>query len=144
MYKSITIIYLVVFSVYILFTRQPDYFDGETTKAMVHMQIDSLTKQRRPMAKFTVGNKQYDIAVSYFFSSFQEGQTVELIYENAQPQRASIYNFWGYWIKSGELVITIILYVALFQIAVALNKNPTAPTHLSAEADEPERKRKYD
>ena len=98
-----------------------------------------------PFAEFAVGNKQYSIATSYLWSSFQEGQTVEVIYENAQPQKASIYKFWGYWIKSGELIITVILYVALFQIAVALNKNPTATTELlSDDGYEPERKRKYD
>ena len=145
MYKSVTIIYIVVFSTYIFFTRQPDFIDGEITNASIHFVKDSATQQQVAKAFFTIGKDKYAVDAIYLFRNLTEGKTVDVIYENAQPNKAAIYSWWGYWITGGELIASVVLYVALFQIAVAVNKNPTAELLIDElENEESERKRKYD
>jgi len=54
MYKSIAVLFLVVLATYILFSRQPDYFDGEITDATIHWMKDS-TQNNIPQAVFSIG-----------------------------------------------------------------------------------------
>ena len=129
---------------YLFFTRQPDYLDGEVTTASIHWVKDSVSQKQIPHAVFTVGKEEYSVNAYYIFRNLKEGMQVEVIYENAQPKKAAIYNWWGYWISGGELLASIVLYVALFQIAVAVTKNPIPESLLEQLGDEPERKRKYD
>lgn len=144
MYKSVTIIYLVVFATYLFFTRQPDFLDGEITTAIIHWVKDSVSQKPVPSAVFTIGKDAYSVNAYYIFRNLKEGRKVDLIYENAQPKKAAIYSWWGYWITGGELILSIVLYVALFQIAVAVTKNPTPESLIEQLGDETERKRKYD
>lgn len=97
-----------------------------------------------PKAVFTIGKDRYSVNANYLFRNLNEGKQVEVIYENAQPQKAAIYNWWGYWTTAGELIASVVLYVALFQVAVAVTKNPTTESMPEQMDDEPERKRKYD
>ena len=46
-----------------------------------------------------------------------------MIYEAVQPEKAAVYSWWGYWIKAGELVASIVLYFALYLVVVVINKN---------------------
>jgi hypothetical protein len=144
-YKSVTLIYLIVFSTYIFFTRQPDYLDGEITKASIHWVKDSMLSKKIPKAIFDVGKENYQVNAGYLLRDLNEGKQVEVIYENAQPQKAVIYSWWGYWMTAGELIASVILYIALFQVAVAVTKNPSATEFIDElENAKPERKRKYD
>ena len=144
LYKSVTIIYLVVFATYVFFTRQPDYLDGEITTATIHWVKDQVGLKPTPRAVFTIGKDVYSVNAYYIFRNLNEGRRVELIFENAQPKKAAIYSWWGYWISGGELIASIVLYVALFQIAVGVTKNPTPESLIEQLGIETERKRKYD
>lgn len=142
LYKSATILYLVCFATYILFTRQPDYFDGEKAPAVIHWIADS-TGQKNPKAVFTEGGKTYAIEARYFLRDLPEGKKVEVIYENEKPEHAAVYAFFGYWMSWGELAATILIYIALFQIAVSVTKNPTAEALIEQLEYKEEKKKKY-
>jgi hypothetical protein len=132
-----------VFSTYVLFSRQPDYFDGEITTATIHWRLDTLHQHKIPAAYYSIGKNYYSIDARYVFRNLTEGKSVNVIYEAAKPDKAAVYNWWGYWITMGELIASIVLLVALFQIAVVVNKNPTAEALLEQVEFEPEKKRRY-
>ena len=144
MYKSITILYFVVFSTYIFFTRQPDYLDGEISTATIHLVKDSASKQSIPKAFFSIGKNYYSVDARYFLRDLYEGKKLEVIYEESQPEKAAVYSWWGYWITIGELAGSLVLFIILFQVAVAVTKNPTVESLIEQMEYEPEHKRKYD
>ena len=144
MYKFIFILYLVIFSSYILFSRQPDYFDGEFAPAAIHFTKDSVSQKLLPMAYFSVGLTRFTIDADYLFRSFKEGEKVEVIYELSNPKKAALYLFWGYWITLAEIVSSIIIWLVLFQIAVGITKNPTSEALVEQLEYVPEKKTKYD
>ncbi len=144
MYKSITILYLVVFSTYIFFTRQPDYLDGEISTTTIHWAKDSISKQPIPKAFFSIGKNYYSVDARYVLRDLYEGKRLFVIYEESQPEKAAVYSWWGYWITAGELFGSMVLFIALFQVAVALTKNPTAESLIEQLDYNPEKKRKYD
>ena len=143
MYKTVIILYVVVFVTYILFSRQPDYFDGEITTATIHWQIDSISKQQIPKAVFTNGKDNYAIDARYILRDLPENKNVEIIYETANPSKAVVYSIWGYWITAGEMVASVVLLIVLFQIAIAVTKNPTPESLIEQLEYKPEKKKKY-
>ncbi|MDE3236339.1 MAG: hypothetical protein KGO81_10330 [Bacteroidota bacterium] len=143
MNKTVIILYLVVFGTFVLFTRQPDYFDGEITSATIHWYKDSSATKPIPHAVFTIGKDQYACIADYIFRSLPEGKTVNVIYETAHPKQAAVYSWWGYWLTAGELVFSIVLIIVLYQIAVAVTKNPTPEAVLEQMEYQPEKKKKY-
>jgi len=143
LYRSITILYLVCFGCYILFTRQPDYFDGEKSPAVIKWLPDSISHKNIPQAVYSDGLKQHAIDARYFLRNWKEGDKLEVIYESGSPDKAAVYAFLGYWITWGELLATILIYLALFQIAISVTKNPT-PEALVEQLEYKEvKKRKY-
>jgi len=143
MYKIAIILYLTCFSVYILFSRQPDYFDGELTKATIHFIRDKLTDNPEPYASYTINKKDYLIDASYLFRSFKEGEKIDLIYETAQPNKAAVYSWWGYWFTPGELLFSIGLLIVMLYIAISITKNPTPGAVMEQLNYKPVKKRKY-
>ena len=144
LYKSITILYLICFTCFIFFTRQPDYLDGEITTATIQWVKDSPNKQSIPKAFFSIGKSYYAVDARYVLRKLYEGQKVEVIYEASQPQKAAVYSWWGYWMTVGELLGSLVLFIVLFQVAVAVTKNPTAESLLEQLDYNPEKKRRYD
>ncbi len=144
MYKSISILYLVCFTCFIFFTRQPDYLDGEITNATIHLVKNSAGQQSVFKAYFSTGKNYYAVDARYVLRDLYEGKKVEVIYEAAQPQKAAVYSWWGYWITVGELIGSLVLFVVLFQVAVAVTKNPTAESLMEQMDYNPEKKRRYD
>lgn len=143
LYKSITILYLTCFACYILFSRQPDYFDGEKAPAVIHLMQDSAAHTIIPKAVFNDGAKSYAVDARYFLRYPKENDKVEVIYETDKPEKAAVYMFWGYWITWGEMIATVLIYLALFQIAVAVTKNPTPESLIEQLEVRKEKKRKY-
>lgn len=142
MYKLILTLYITCFGLYILFSRVPDYFDGEFTNAQIHYLPDSLHHQPQPLALFNIAKDHYQVNTAYAFRHFEEGERVQVIYETAQPAKAAVYSWWGYWIRWGEWLGSLVLLIAGWRIAVAVTANPD-PT-VEDEADKPRRKmRKY-
>ena len=144
MNRSLIILYLIIFGSYILWTRQPDYFDGEKYPATIQMVKDSATNQLIPKAFYSIGITAYSINVAYPFLSYQAGEKVTVIFESEHPSKASVYRFWGYWLHWEELIGSIIAAIVLFQIAVSITNNPTDAA-LKEQLDyTPEKKTKYD
>jgi hypothetical protein len=144
MYKFISILYLVIFSLYVWFSRQPDYFDGEFAPATIVFVKDSASQKQLPKANFTVGTAAYQVQADYLFRNYNAGERVEVIYELSNPKKAAVYAVWGYWLTLGELIASILMWVVLFQIAVGITKNPTREALLERLDYVPEKKTKYD
>lgn len=125
MNKALFLIFIVVFGLYIPFSRTPDFFDGLKSPAMIHFKPDSVTQKQMPFADFSLnGQTTYSVPASYVFRSFKEGQKVEVIYENANPGEGAIYSWWGYWITWKELLFCIVGYILLFQAAKSIVNQP--------------------
>jgi hypothetical protein len=143
LYKTVIILYIVVFCTYILFSRQPDYFDGEITTATIHWQNDSIQHQAIPKAVFTIGKDVYAFDARYILRGLAENKIVNIIYEASNPNKAAVYSWWGYWIRAGELAASIILLLVLLRIAIVLNKNPAAESLKEQMEYKPEKKKRY-
>ncbi len=144
MYKFISILYFVIFSLYVWFSRQPDYFDGEFAPATIFFVKDSTSQKQVAKANFTVGADVYQINADCLFRKYQVGERVEVIYELSNPKKAAVYAFWGYWLTLGELIASIAMWFVLFQVAVDITKNPTPEALLEQLEYIPQKKTKYD
>jgi hypothetical protein len=126
---------------YLLFSRQPDFFDGERVPAVIHFAKDSTGKEK-PFAVFSIGKEEKKADASYLFRNYKEGDKVEVIYEASQPKYATVYSWWGYGITWGELVGSIVLLIVAFQAAVQITKHPDPQAIIDQEEKLPKR-RKY-
>lgn len=144
MIKIAIILYLSCFSLYLLFSRNPDYIDGEITKATIHYVKDSTTGKPVPMAYYKTDKKSYAVNADYYFRNFSEGQQVDLIFEGSQPKKAAIYSWWGYWITIGEVLFSIGLLIVMYYIAVSVTNNPTPEAVMEQLNYKPIKKRKYE
>lgn len=143
MYKFIIILYIVCFGLYLPFSRQPDYFDGEKAKGIIHFVKDSATHKSYSAAVYTINKINYSINAAYLLKTYKEAEKVNIIYEASQPQNAAVYGFWGYWFKWNEILFSLVLLIVMFQIAVAITKNPTPESLIEQLESKPSRKRKY-
>lgn len=131
------------FGCYVLFTRQPDYIDGEKAPAIIHWNYDSASKRSIPQAHYSTGLKNYAVDARYVFRQWKEGERTEVIYETNNLSKGAVYLFWGYWITWGELIGSILLIIALFQVAVSVTRNPTAEALMEQLEYKEEHKTKY-
>lgn len=143
MYKLVAILYIVCFGCYLLFTRQPDYFDGEKAPAVIHWVHDSASGRSIPKAVYTAGLKNYAVDARYVLREWKENDKTQVIYETNSPGRGAVYLWWGYWITWGEVLGSVLLIIALFQIAVSVTKNPTAEALIEQLDYKEEKKTKY-
>jgi hypothetical protein len=125
LYKLVIFLYLVITTLYLLFTRQPDVFDSETTIGTIQFRINSVSNKTIPFVHYTIGKTYYTLNASYPLRHFKQGQKVTIIYDTSKPARAAIYVWWGYWLQWDELIASILIAIALWSIALILNKNPT-------------------
>jgi hypothetical protein len=143
MIKLVIVLYIICFPIYILFSRQPDYFDGEKTIAIIHFRNDSGAHALQPFAFYSVNKETYSINAAYLFRSYNESQIVTVIYEASQPAKGAVYSVWGYWLRWGEIIFSIIFLVVMFRIAVTITSNPTPEALIEQLEEKPSRKRKY-
>lgn len=96
------------------------------------------------MAGFTVGKDHYQVPAHYVGRNWKEGERTRVIYEEARPEKAQVYSWWGYWITWGEALGSVVMLFVLLQIAIQVTANPT-PEALIEEQQMlvKERKRKY-
>lgn len=144
MFKSIFFLYLIIFGCYIVFTRVPDYFDGEKYPASIELKKDGATGLMKPMAVYQIAGKYYSINAAYPLLSYSADEKVEVIVEHEHIERGAVYRFWGYWITWGELAMSIIMAIALFQVAVSITKNPSPESLMEQLSYKEEKKTKYD
>jgi hypothetical protein len=143
MNKFLITLYLVVFSTYVLFTREPDFFGSEKTNATIHFIKDS-TGNTAPFAVYPMGKQIFKTDARYLLRPLTEGDKVQIIFTPDEPTKNAVYSWWGYWVTWQELLGSITLLIVLFQIAKAITKNPT-PEGLLSELEDtvPKRKRRY-
>ncbi|TXT33268.1 MAG: hypothetical protein FD136_998 [Chitinophagaceae bacterium] len=144
MYKSLFSLYLVIFCCYLLFTRIPDFFDGEKYPATITFLKDSTTNILLPQAKYSIGINKYVVAADYPLVKYTNGEQVEVIVEHEHPEKAAVYRFWGYWISWEELLASVVAAVLLFQVALSITNNPTPEAILEQLSYKEEKKTKYD
>jgi len=145
MYKGIAFLYSVCFILYIIYSREPDFFDGEKMPATIHYSIDSISQKTVAKAVFISNNVKYAVDASYFLRHLSENEKVEIIYLEDKPAKAKVYKFWGYWLTWQETITSLGLLILLFQITLALNKNPHTSNLSFNDLDTTTvKKRKYD
>ncbi len=140
MYKFLLTLYFICYACYIFYTRQPDYFNGETTQATI--TINATT--HKATAHYTIASKQYNTNADYPLRKLQEGETINIIYNPSKPEDAAVLSVWGYWITWNELVFSAISLFLLFQLAVSITSNPTEESLKQREQSEDAPLRKYD
>ena len=115
---TVIILYLVCFGCYVLFTRQPDYFDSGRAAGTIIQKNNTL------VAQFSDGRDIQYAEVPYGFLH-KKGERVEVIYEIADSSNAKQYGILGYWITFGELIVSLLIIIVLYFIAVSITSNPT-------------------
>lgn len=140
MFKAILIFYIVCFALYIFFTRQPDYIDGEFTNGVIHYVADS-NQKKVPKIFFTVDGKQYEANAFYALRSLKENENVQIIYDTSKPSKAAIYTWWGYWLRWDELLASIFFTIVLYFAATSITNRP-APESLIEELENEDRQKK--
>src|SRR5258706_13661044 len=143
MYKIILPFYILCFGLYVFFTRQPDYTDGEFINGTIHFIKDS-AQSLLAKANFSVDKTPYTINGAYPLRKLNEGQKISVIYEASDPQQAAVYRWWGYWIKWDELIASVLIPCILFYAAIAITSNPTPEALIEElEMGKPVKRRKY-
>ena len=144
MLRAIILFYIICLSLYIFFTRLPDYQDGELTTGIIHYIKDS-TGKRVAKAVFSAAKMQDTIAADYSFRYLKEGQTVKIIYETSDPSKAAVYSWWGYWLQWDEILASLLIPLLLFYAAKAITAGPTPEAVVEElEMHKPSERKKYD
>lgn len=144
MFKSAIILYVTCYSLYILFSRQPDFFDGEQTIGTIHFVKDSSSAALVPTVQFSDGRNPHSANAAYIFRSYVEAQKVPVIYEASQPEKAAVFSWWGYWITWTESLFSLLILVVFYFAAVSITSNPDAETVKARESYVPQKRRKYE
>ncbi|MFY7965418.1 MAG: hypothetical protein ACOVO1_11005 [Chitinophagaceae bacterium] len=139
MIKLLFTLYFTCYFCYIFYTRVPDYFDGETVEAII--KIDAVNNL--PKAVYTINKKVYEIDVKYPFRNLKAGESVTIIYQANQPEKAAVYSLWGYWFTWNELIMSVVLLFGLYKLATSIVQNPTAEALIDQMEKEDEPIRKY-
>ncbi len=137
MIKLVGVLYIACFGIYILFSRQPDWFDSEMVPAVV------VEKTGKLMARYIVLADTAYAPAEYIFRPLKVGERVEVIYEVSQPQYATLYTVWGYWIKWTEVLASLLLTYGFYYAAIAITARPTPESLLEQMAEDDSPKPKY-
>ncbi len=109
---------------YIVFSRQPDYQDGEFTTGTIQYIQDAAKK---PVAKaiFSVDKKTDTINAGYPFRKLKQGQQVRMIYDTSDPSKAAVYRWWGYWLQWDELLASVLIPIIFLYAAKTITAKPS-------------------
>ncbi len=139
MYQAAAILFIVCFSCYILFTRQPDYFEAEFTPGKV--VLPDTTDIEIKAVEYPVGQEMYTVPIEgWGASQVSNGEKVTVIYNPTIPSEGSLYTFFAYWIKLPELLAGATVFSLLFVSAIFIT-GKNQPDDLQETTNE--RKRKY-
>jgi hypothetical protein len=127
MFKTILPFYIICFALYIFFSRQPDYLDGEFATGIIHYTKDS-TQKTVAKVFFTIDKTNYNANASYPLRRLQERESVPVIYDTTNPSNAALYKLWGYWLRWNELLASVLIPFILYYAANAITSNPTPET----------------
>ena len=138
MYRSAAILFIVCFACYLLFTRQPDYFDSEFTPGKVVL-LDTADLHKK-FVEYPVGKEKFIVAIDgWGASQVSNGEKVQVIYNPSTPSEGSMYSFFAYWLKLSELLISATIFILLFVGAIFI----TGENQPEEEATGYNKKRKY-
>lgn len=131
-------LYIVCFGCYLLFSRQPDYLDGEQSPATIEL------RNAIPYAVYVHNSKTYAVDARYPLTYPTQGEKLTVIFETGTPEKASVYRLWGYWFKWDELLGSLVLLGAMYLIAVSVTNQPTPESLMEQLSWQEEDKPKYD
>lgn len=137
MLKNIFSLYIICFGCYVLFTREPDFFESEKITVSI---IDSNNHYK---ANYIIENKTYTINANYLFKRFKNGEKITVLYNPQKPQLANVYSVWGYWLRWEELLVSIFLIIGLYYLATSITQNPNPESLLQQMEEEDKPQRKY-
>ncbi len=118
MIKSAIILFFTCFFIYLPFSREPDYFDSETTPAMI------VSKGDKVVAVYYEFGKPYILLLDKRIYGSKIGQRVEVRYELSHPEKAVINQAWGYWFIGKEIAWCFGIFAALLGAAYATTNQP--------------------
>ncbi|MBA4140495.1 MAG: DUF3592 domain-containing protein [Segetibacter sp.] len=142
MYKTAVILYLICFSCYILFSRVPDYFEGEFISGVVtKANFSPALNKPELVVDYKVGTETLQYKTNtWFLTTYKTGQQITIIYDPSNPSQACIFTFIGYWLQWNELLFSALLFIVFLKAAIFITgKNSAEPFP----AEEPVKKRKY-
>lgn len=114
MYKSLAFLYLVLMFCYVLFSRVPDYFEGEFVPGIVTKKSDG-----EKWVQYGVGKATYRTPIKgWGASQVSVGERVSVVYDPGEPEKAAHYSFFSYWFTLPELLASSIVFMVLFFAAV--------------------------
>ena len=138
MYRTASVLFFVCFGIYILFSRQPDYFSSDTAIGTIQKTPITDTSILRkhhiapadyPVVKYAVGKQEYylnekdNVLAKVGLSESK----VTVIFDADYPEKAAIYKLSGYWIVLDEVAVFLLAYALLFGVAIAVTgKNGSA------------------
>jgi hypothetical protein len=132
LYRTAAFVYLICFTVYILFSRQPYYFDSELTPATVveaksldpaTLKENSIALNDAPIVQYAVGSDTfyYNGNHNYLQRWIKPFTRVRVIYDEGNPHNADIYQFLGYWIVLKELIFSLAGFAILLAVAIGIS-----------------------
>ena len=137
MIKSSIILFLTCFFIYLPFSREPDYFDSETTPATITTKGDSI------VAVYNEFGKPFALPLNKQLYGTKIGQRVVVRYELSHPEKAVINKAWGYWFIGKEIGWCFVIFAVLLGAAYATTNQPH-PDALSEQLNyKQENKTKY-
>jgi hypothetical protein len=118
MIKSAIILFLTCFFIYLPFSREPDYFDSETTPATI------VAKGELVVAVYNEFGKPYILQLDKQVYGPKIGQKVILRYELSHPEKAVINQARGYWFIGKEMAWSFGIFAVLLGAAFATTNQP--------------------
>ncbi len=120
MIKSVLILFIACFLVYLPFSRTPDYFDSDTTPALIE------AKQSGLAAVFNESGKIYRVPLDKKQFQSSVGTRIEIRYELSAPEHAKVNQLIGYWLVPKELLGALCILIMLLIAAYATTHRPDA------------------
>ena len=120
MIKSVLILFIACFIVYLPFSRTPDYFDSDVTPALIEVKSDSV------FAVFKESGKTYRVQLDQKRFQSTIGSRIEIRYELSAPEHAKVNQIIGYWLEPKELIGAILILLVLLIAAYATTHQPDA------------------
>ena len=120
MIKSVLILFIACFLVYLPFSRTPDYFDSVTTPALIVANTAGIS------AVFQEDGKQYEVALDPAIYQSKIGSRIEIRYELSAPEYAKLNQAMGYWLEPKEILGAVCILMVLLIAAYATTHRPDA------------------
>ena len=127
------IVIVVLYAIFILFTRKPDFFSGKFTKGKVvnvydePYDVQRLSRDaivRIPVVAYEVNGVKYLFEDNHtkWPPVYKVGEEVTIIYDPKNPANAYIYAWIGYWLNISEFFIAFLVVGIPLAVYLAVRK----------------------